>query len=175
MGSAIKRFTPVVVLFVSIISALAFAASGQKQDKNVPAKATVGGNYSELLREIEVPEDRDAYGEFFEGGYFPALPEYAEYRDLPAGHWVYVFPHWYIWKVSKKPRAMAEAAGEFWARNDPFAAMLNKDVSMRILGNETISGRITELRSNYVLVTAPNRKTKYLVNKSHVSYLQWEE
>jgi hypothetical protein len=175
MGRAIKRFTPLGVLLGSVVGALALAAAGQESDKDVPAKATVGGNYSELLRKIEVPRDKQAYGDFFEGGHFPALPEYAGHHDLPAGHWVYVAPHWYIWKESKKPRDLAAAAGEFLARNDPFAAMANKDVSLRVLSNQTIKGRIAETRGGYVLVTSPESKTRYWVNKSHVSYIQWED
>jgi hypothetical protein len=53
--------------------------------------------------------------------------------------------------------------------DDPFAAMVNKDVSMRIFGSETIEGRSAEVRAGYVLVTSPGTKQRYWVNKSHVS------
>ena len=61
-------------------------------------KASVNGKYSELLNVIDVPADRNKYGEFYELGY-KKWTKYSGYRDLEKGYWVYVYPSWYIWKT----------------------------------------------------------------------------
>jgi hypothetical protein len=77
-------------------------------DPNDPknkAKASVNGKYSKLLKTIEVPQDKGSYGEFSDYGSYSSK-SYAGYNDLPAGYWVYVYPHWYIWgemKPGSKP------------------------------------------------------------------------
>lgn len=64
-------------------------------------KASVGGNYSELLRKIEVEPDFIQFGDFHERGLQPAV-HYRGYPSLPEGYWVYVYPNWYIWAESLK-------------------------------------------------------------------------
>ena len=64
-------------------------------------KAMVSGKYSSLLRRFSVPNDKQSYGEFHDYGQYPAT-SYAGFNDLPAGYWVYVFPHWYIWGKMKE-------------------------------------------------------------------------
>jgi hypothetical protein len=59
-------------------------------------KASVNGKYIELLKVIEVPQDRASYGDFHDYGMWNGT-EWAGYTDLPPGHWVYVAPNWYIW------------------------------------------------------------------------------
>jgi hypothetical protein len=62
-------------------------------------RASVQGKYSKLLRRISVPEDK-GQGEFVDyGKYSPG--SYGGYDNLPAGYWVYVYPHWYIWSESR--------------------------------------------------------------------------
>jgi hypothetical protein len=63
-------------------------------------RASVDGKYRNLLKTLSVPRDRDGYGEFFEFGYANDK-EYEGYTGLPPGYWVYVYPHWYIWKDLK--------------------------------------------------------------------------
>jgi hypothetical protein len=60
------------------------------------SKASVNGKYRILLRTIAVPQDKQTYTEFKEWGYYTGT-EYFGYKNLPAGHWVYVYPRWYIW------------------------------------------------------------------------------
>jgi RNA polymerase sigma factor (sigma-70 family) len=60
-------------------------------------KASVNGKYRRLLLKIDVAKDKSAYTEFSDFGYFGAMDSYAEFKKLPAGYWVYVYPHWYIW------------------------------------------------------------------------------
>lgn len=60
-------------------------------------KATVDGKYRRLLKKIEVRDDLQQYGTFHDFGFWDAASEYKGHRDLLPGHWVYVYPHWYIW------------------------------------------------------------------------------
>src|SRR5262249_19615942 len=68
----------------------------------VPAKAHANGKYARLLRKIHVPQDRQSYGDYSDYGHHPAT-DWGGHRNLPAGYWVYVFPHWYIWGEVRKP------------------------------------------------------------------------
>jgi hypothetical protein len=60
-------------------------------------RAQAGGKYRMLLRQIEVKEDGKSFGGFYDFGYRTATT-CADYTDLPKGHWVYVYPYWYIWR-----------------------------------------------------------------------------
>jgi RNA polymerase sigma factor (sigma-70 family) len=71
-------------------------APAQRPDPEALKKATVEGRYSVLLKQIEVKTDRETYTDFHDFGPWSG-PSYAGYHDLPAGYWVYVYPHWYIW------------------------------------------------------------------------------
>ena len=59
-------------------------------------KATVDGKYRRLLKKIEVRGDVSTYGEFKDYGHWDGT-SYSGHADLPAGHWVWVYPNWYIW------------------------------------------------------------------------------
>jgi hypothetical protein len=63
-------------------------------------KASVNGKYSNLLRVINVPQDRGSYGDFDDYGYYSST-SYAGYDNIPAGYWVYVYPDWYIWGAQR--------------------------------------------------------------------------
>jgi hypothetical protein len=69
------------------------------------AKARVDGKYAMLLRQIKVEKDFDKYGAFRDlGG--RTVKDYAGFKDLPAGSWVYVYPNWYIWRdLAESPTA----------------------------------------------------------------------
>jgi hypothetical protein len=43
--------------------------------------------------------DNNSYGEFHDSGYTNATSRAG--FDQPAGYWVYVYPHWYIWGQMK--------------------------------------------------------------------------
>jgi hypothetical protein len=60
-------------------------------------KAQVNGKYRMLLRQIKVEKDIETNQEFKDLG-FRDRREYAGHNDLPAGHWVYAAPYWYIWR-----------------------------------------------------------------------------
>ena len=60
------------------------------------ARAAVNGKYQRLLLRIEVQSDQEKYGAFHDYGQYQGTA-YAGYDNLPAGYWVYVAPHWYIW------------------------------------------------------------------------------
>ena len=63
-------------------------------------KATAGGKYQMLLRQFKVADDKNSYGDFTDYGAYSGT-DYAGFKDLPVGHWVYVAPYWYIWRDVK--------------------------------------------------------------------------
>jgi hypothetical protein len=65
-----------------------------------PDAASVNGKYYNLLKVINVPQDRATYGDFDDYGYYSST-SYAGYSNIPAGYWVYVYPDWYIWGNSR--------------------------------------------------------------------------
>src|SRR5262249_10893619 len=50
-----------------------------------------------LLRQFKSEADKAQYKEFADVG-LRDLRSYAGQDDLPKGHWVYVYPYWYIWR-----------------------------------------------------------------------------
>jgi hypothetical protein len=60
-------------------------------------KAQVDGKYRMLLAQFKVEGDWMESGAFRDAG-FRVAGSYADQEDLPAGHWVYVYPNWYIWR-----------------------------------------------------------------------------
>ena len=62
-----------------------------------PPQAHVWGKYGTLLRKLTIPEDAEQYTRFHDYGHWPGT-EWRNHKGLPAGHWVYVYPHWYIWR-----------------------------------------------------------------------------
>lgn len=70
--------------------------------KEARAKATMDGKYSDLLIKIKVESDFGKYGEYHTFGKWNGS-SYAGHTNLPSGHWVYVYPNWYIWKNTREP------------------------------------------------------------------------
>ncbi|QDT09132.1 caspase family protein [Planctomycetes bacterium K23_9] len=68
-------------------------------DDEAQQKASVDGKYTNLLAKLKVETDWKSYGAFQDFGNW-AGKSYFQHKDLPAGHWVYVYPHWYIWQTN---------------------------------------------------------------------------
>ncbi len=85
----------------AVSALLAIDPENKAVANTVPAKARVGDKYSKLLRRLKVPQDKQSYTEFKDYGHYQAT-DYAGYTNLPAGYWVYVYPHWYIWGNMKQ-------------------------------------------------------------------------
>ncbi len=93
------------VMAAGVLAAGLWAAESSRV--NVPAgpqgleeaykKAQVNGKYRMLLRQFKVDKDAETYGAIKDYGFY-SKTEYAGFQDLPAGHWVYVAPYWYIWR-----------------------------------------------------------------------------
>jgi len=84
----------------------------QAESEDAPASATVSGKYSRLLKKLHIPEDKGQYGDFKDWGHYTGT-SYKGHQNLPAGYWVYVCPHWYIWGDCKgvaKPSSATAAA-----------------------------------------------------------------
>ncbi len=63
-----------------------------------PAKPQLP-RYKTLLAKFEAPQDRDDHGDFFVRGYVDDKTD-----DVPAGYWVYIAPHWHIYKEDVTPK-----------------------------------------------------------------------
>jgi hypothetical protein len=62
-----------------------------------PPQAHVWGKYRTLLRKLNIPEDAEQFTRFHDFGFWNGT-EWRSHKGLPPGHWVYVYPHWYIWR-----------------------------------------------------------------------------
>lgn len=74
--------------------------------------ASASGKYTNLLYVLDMPDDRGAYGDQCDWGYWTGT-EWGPYKDLKPGFWVYVHPKWYVWQcraeeVGLDPRASAQ-------------------------------------------------------------------
>lgn len=58
---------------------------------------SVSGKYRHLLHVIHSPNDQNAYTTYRDFGYWSGKL-YASHQDLKPGHWVYVYPRWFIWR-----------------------------------------------------------------------------
>ncbi len=103
MSTQVRR-SPVRRLLAGLLVCLAagvVAAAAEPPEKEALKKATANGKYTKLLAVIHVPADKADYGEFNDYGPFDGT-EWAGYKGLPKGNWVYVYPHWYIWEKEAK-------------------------------------------------------------------------
>ena len=76
--------------------------------KELPAdearnKASVDNKYRRLLKKIAVEKDVNQFGAFYDYGKWE-YTSYAGHAELPVGHWVYVYPNWYIWAEVAEPK-----------------------------------------------------------------------
>ncbi len=111
------------VLFTAGPSGLAVPRGREPMSKAVPGevallKARTNGKYEMLLRQIKVAADFDKYGNFRDLG-TRDVKEYAGFKDLPAGHWVYVYPYWYIWRDLAKAEKIKRNWGPEQATGKP--------------------------------------------------------
>jgi hypothetical protein len=81
-------------------------------------KARVDGKYRMLLRQIKVDGDVETYQRFKDLGHRDRR-EYAGHKDLPAGHWVYVAPYWYVWRDQTAVQRQKRAWGPEQATGEP--------------------------------------------------------
>ena len=108
------RGSAALMFILAAMPICAWSDEGKKADRQpiAPAlplqemlrKARAGGKYEMLLGQIKVPGDREKYADFHDLGK-RELRAYAGFTGLPAGHWVYVAPYWYIWRdLSATPK-----------------------------------------------------------------------
>jgi hypothetical protein len=104
-----------IAVALSVAITAVAVASGGSEERNLPnsnsartveapSLPTVNGKYRMLLSKIYVPQDKASYGLFSDYG-MCECPSWAGYNNLPTGYWVYVHPHWYIWRDCVKPNA----------------------------------------------------------------------
>src|SRR5436853_3060652 len=94
-----KRISLPACLLLSAILVVPLAAHVQLQrtPPNILKEASANGKYAMLLKQIAVPQDTETYGIFADSGYWQGT-EWAGFKDLPQGYWVYMKPYWYIWR-----------------------------------------------------------------------------
>jgi hypothetical protein len=111
-----------------LILGLGAAANGRAAPAAAPEpeelfrKASVDGKYRMLLRQFKVENDAETYHEFKDLGY-RVMPEYAGLKDLPAGHWVYAAPYWYIWRDLASVQRQKRNWGPEQATGEPDTTM----------------------------------------------------
>ncbi len=112
LGDKAKTAVPALVKALkdsdsSVREAVASAIAAIEPDNKAiadkgPARASVNGKYRKLLRKFKVEEDKGSYGNFTDYGYYTGT-SWRGHNNLPAGYWVYVYPHWYIWGEERVP------------------------------------------------------------------------
>src|SRR5262245_13784780 len=133
LGAALRRRLTMVSWNASRVGLLAalvaltsvvVAAEKERPTRALPLaeawrKANCGGKYEMLLRQIRVPGDAEKYGAFHDLGP-QRTATHAGHKNLPPGHWVYVAPYWYIWRVrTTDPRPAPRAWGPEQATGKP--------------------------------------------------------
>jgi hypothetical protein len=111
LGGKVKELAPLLVEAIKdkdeevreamIMALIAVDPDNKALADTTPLKASVKGKYGKLLKRIHVPADKASYTEFSDFGQYGAT-DYAGHQGIPAGYWVYVYPHWYIWGEQKK-------------------------------------------------------------------------
>src|SRR5262245_20109413 len=87
---------------VAITSTLAFLFADALAAQRAPDlfavgnKARDGGRFSMLLRQFRA--DEPALPERSEAGFREATAQYQGARDIPAGHWVWQKPYWFVFR-----------------------------------------------------------------------------
>lgn len=124
--------------------------SGKQFDllMNPPHESTLNGRYEGLLLTLNVPEDRGLVGEVRELG-FKNIRNYRGYSELPAGHWVYVAPDYYIWAIKRGERSVAVANSQTVA---PLMPAKQSERSFEILSAEP---KAPQVKRVLVAPTAP--------------------
>ena len=106
--SAMSKIMNLRLTVMCVMAASLLAGPTPKAPRALPLqesleKARVDGKYAMLLRQFKVEKDFEKYGAFRDVGR-RATMDYPDFTGLPAGHWVYVYPYWYIWRdLAEKP------------------------------------------------------------------------
>ena len=105
---------PLTGILLIVVAASALAQDPPDRPKGLSKKglevdiqaARAGGKYQCLLRILRVPGDLERYGSYYDFGPWSGT-EYMGHKNLPAGHWFYVHPHWFIWGTLKPKQAFS--------------------------------------------------------------------
>ena len=64
--------------------------------------ASVQGKYRHLLHVLHAPDDQPVYDAFKDFGFWNGTSYGAEGK-LEPGHWVYLYPRWFVWRDGPPP------------------------------------------------------------------------
>ena len=70
---------------------------GEDKPMSLIRQASEGGKYRHLLHVIHSPADHGVYTGHKDFGFWTGNT-YASQENLKPGHWVYVYPRWFIWR-----------------------------------------------------------------------------
>lgn len=147
---------------------LIIATRGPAIEIDIPPAAYVDEKYEHFLRRVHAPQDATRYGEFDDNGY-SRTDSYAGEDNLPPGYWVYVRPHWYIWRdrpvedadqpPSEEALARASVDGKYqdFARRIPVPEDASRYGAFNDHGRRTstIHGVYTDLPPGYWVYVDP--------------------
>lgn len=90
----------------TVVLLLSLTAFARDPSKAALEAATRYGKYADLQKVLEVPEDMKTYGEVHDWGWWDGT-EWAGHQ-VPPGYWVYVYPHWFVFKTQLKKTPPAD-------------------------------------------------------------------
>lgn len=91
MRPIVSRLASLLVLNTALLS----VPIQLTQAQTLPARSSANFKYKDLLQVLPCPTDRSAYGEFKDYGYWGGGTWCGQ--QGAAGHWVWVYPNWYVW------------------------------------------------------------------------------
>ena len=71
-----------------------------KNQNQIPPKASLNGKYSNLLQILKCEKDRATYGEFSEYGKWSGGAWCGQTGK--SGYWIWLSPNWYIWATKNR-------------------------------------------------------------------------
>lgn len=135
-----------VVAFLGGVCLLTASAqqgqNGQQQAADIAQvfeKASVNGKYAKLLKVVAVPKDEQQYGSFNDWGHWNGS-SHAGFDNLPAGYWVYVAPHWFIWEVQNQGQGNKQAPAQA-SVNGKYKKLLKV---IQVPGNQATYGQFND-------------------------------
>lgn len=94
-------------ILILLLSSQAGAKDPQPLPLEIALQKAKSGKYSMLISQIFAPKDQQKWGAYCDHGY-QKTPRPRKGIPQPRGYYVYVYPHWYVWRHNKsqeqKPR-----------------------------------------------------------------------
>jgi hypothetical protein len=115
--SACRRVVPTMLVLLVGAGAQSRPASPGADPFTASAAARDGGRYAMLLRQLRA--DEPALGDRHVAGPRPALAGYQGEKDIPAGHWVWARPYWFVFRDGPATASSMRSWGPEQACGEP--------------------------------------------------------